>query len=156
MQNELYHHGIKGMKWGVRRYQNPDGSLTNAGKRQRSKAIRITEKELARSNKLQEKYKSYTAKNKEALKLSKLDDKKTGQHSWNTRALSDAYKVSGERYMNQKKYSSILMSDLKAFNNGTYKVGRDYIVKRKNILLTEIGIAKKEKMAEKAIKKFNE
>lgn len=31
--NELYHHGIKGMKWGVRRYQNEDGSLTNAGKR---------------------------------------------------------------------------------------------------------------------------
>lgn len=30
---ELYHHGIKGMKWGVRRFQNKDGSLTNAGKK---------------------------------------------------------------------------------------------------------------------------
>jgi hypothetical protein len=28
----LCHHGIKGMKWGVRRYQNEDGSLTSAGK----------------------------------------------------------------------------------------------------------------------------
>lgn len=28
----LAHHGILGMKWGVRRYQNPDGSLTAAGK----------------------------------------------------------------------------------------------------------------------------
>ena len=33
MNNELYHYGIKGMKWGIRRYQNSDGSLTAAGKR---------------------------------------------------------------------------------------------------------------------------
>lgn len=28
----IYHHGIQGQKWGVRRYQNPDGSLTSAGR----------------------------------------------------------------------------------------------------------------------------
>lgn len=32
-KNELYHWGIKGMKWGVRRYQNKDGTLTAAGKK---------------------------------------------------------------------------------------------------------------------------
>ena len=30
--NELYHHGIKGQKWGVRRFQNHDGTLTKEGK----------------------------------------------------------------------------------------------------------------------------
>lgn len=29
---ELYHHGIKGQKWGIRRYQNEDGSFTEEGK----------------------------------------------------------------------------------------------------------------------------
>ena len=33
MENELYHHGVKGQKWGVRRYQNSDGSLTDNGKK---------------------------------------------------------------------------------------------------------------------------
>ena len=33
MTNELYHHGIKGQRWGIRRYQNNDGSLTPAGKK---------------------------------------------------------------------------------------------------------------------------
>lgn len=32
-QTELYHHGILGMHWGIRRYQNPDGTLTEAGRR---------------------------------------------------------------------------------------------------------------------------
>lgn len=35
--NELYHWGIKGQKWGVRRYRNEDGTLTEAGKKRYSK-----------------------------------------------------------------------------------------------------------------------
>lgn len=37
---EFYHHGIKGMKWGVRRYQNADGSLTAEGQKRYNRDIR--------------------------------------------------------------------------------------------------------------------
>ena len=33
MDNNLQHHGIKGQKWGIRRFQNKDGSLTPAGRK---------------------------------------------------------------------------------------------------------------------------
>lgn len=49
MTNELYHYGVKGMKWGVRRYQNYDGSWTPAG-RQRYGGEQHTTRSVSRSS----------------------------------------------------------------------------------------------------------
>ena len=46
---ELYHWGVKGMKWGVRRYQNSDGSLTPAGKKRYNKDYESQAKNMSDS-----------------------------------------------------------------------------------------------------------
>ena len=58
---ELYHHGIKGMKWGVRRYQKKDGSITEAGKKRYARDAR--EKEFNKYDESSGKYYKQSKKN---------------------------------------------------------------------------------------------
>lgn len=51
MNNEMTHWGIKGMRWGIRRYQNKDGSLTALGMKRRTSDDLSSPKTVAKRKK---------------------------------------------------------------------------------------------------------
>ena len=78
MENELYHHGVKGQKWGVRRYQNKDGSLTIAGKK-RALKIKNQYTEFSNDKKYRDKDGNLTyAGRKKSLKMKEQYSELTG------------------------------------------------------------------------------
>ena len=97
---ELYHHGIKGQKWGVRRYQNEDGTLTAAGQKRRAKEI---DKQLGRlqqdNARLEAQYhnaaggtrRSYNKFNEYRTKYEGLSDKQKA--SWRGKRLEKRVKI---------------------------------------------------------------
>lgn len=64
MENEhLEHHGIIGQKWGIRRYQNSDGSLTPAGRKRYLKLTGKKERAEKRAKKAKQKVEKYANRN---------------------------------------------------------------------------------------------
>ena len=127
--DELYHHGILGMKWGVRRYQNSDGSLTSAGKHRYNKEmakLKSEEKVIKNREKTRDKMAKLEAKRKdiEARKkaLDEEDSKKDGTGS---------KKHHGTSSENQKKVSEMTNEEIQA------KIDRINLEKRYSDLVSE-------------------
>lgn len=77
---ELYHWGIKGQKWGVRRYQNEDGTLTESGKARYNSDLtekdprKMTDEDLRKSSQriqAEQNYKMLRSKEKTGTQISK-------------------------------------------------------------------------------------
>ena len=73
--DELLHYGVKGQKWGIRRYQNPDGTLTSEGRKRAKQEYRADNKEAFRLGKAATNYgKAAVISTDRALKYAKKAD----------------------------------------------------------------------------------
>lgn len=139
----IAHHGIKGQKWGIRRYRNEDGTLTEAGKKHYSKAILNAEAKQRRAN--QSTYgasKNYQSTHKNVLELQTdiMDQqlRNTKEYKAYSKALGDlesyeedflntnktSYNV--ERMLNDKKWAALKDALADADEKYSSRIGEVY------------------------------
>ena len=135
--DELYHYGVKGQKWGIRRYQNEDGTLTDEGKKRYQKieddvkkAALIEEQGTAIANygnlregrahnedsDISRKVRLNTVANREKIDklIKELDDSGYFKQTYGKKMTFDDYKssIEAQAYRNFiKKYGQIKISE---------------------------------------------
>ncbi len=150
-EDELYHHGIKGMHWGVRRYQNADGSYTPAGRARYGYAKNpnmkmnvnekgdssVTRKVKADYNNLSEK--DFRAKYKTTRKTYAKRVDKYGDPYMNSPLARTGKKLAGENNTERKeltdkdKQKKAIKIGAAVVGTATVAVGAAYVAKKMNM-----------------------
>lgn len=115
--DELYHYGVKGQKWGVRRYQNKDGSLTDKGKKRYASLVDATPKR-----------KSY-GKDSDGLysKARIPSDAKSGPKSTNNKPTKDQLVKNAKDYKETFDHKFFMNAAIDALLQGDTKLYQEII-----------------------------
>lgn len=158
--NELAHHGIKGQKWGVRRYQNADGSLTAAG--QRRYGVETLSKKGTRIANKADRYIHYVEKDhaKTMERREKVREKTNEKYNKKIERLNKKPEKNTEKIARLDEKKNSFISNHKSFDkyvdNG-YKKMTDTISKYRNVKLKvlEDKSFKKSPQYKNAVKAYN-
>lgn len=136
--DELYHHGIKGQRWGIRRFQNKDGSLTNAGKKRRrinydAEAKQMSDDELrSKVNRLnlEKRYMNLSSSRSKSSKILDAINKTSSAGNNIGKIAKDSYTLSDKDSPDVKLTSQGL--NLVSKSASTAKKINDAVVNKKN------------------------
>ena len=141
-ENELMHYGIPGMKWGVRRDRNEDGTLASAGKNKEYKKSLRTDKKIRRdleskaydsarfANAYSKKSKSYSKKYEKAVLKDPIKSSSKTQRIENTKHLLDSNAKSWNAYNSENVKALKKQVDFMISKYGDTKI-KDVDVKTK-------------------------
>lgn len=171
----LAHHGIKGQKWGVRKYQNPDGTLTAAGRarygytdtgtggnRRAQRAFNKEAKRLARYGRRADidLQRAISAKYGKRAKIAGLGalglaGAAAGSHAGTVKGIKNDIKAWDATWHNADKESSEVLKWLSEHTGKNATLGNEHMMRRAERAIAEMKNASAQKAALKKVSSFS-